>query len=413
MGELLIQDARVLHPETGTYETGVDVHVRGDTIVAVGAHLEAPTDAQRIPVHGRTLMPGLIDAHVHVMAAVSDHHQLAAMPPYLVAAHAHRELGAMLRRGFTTVRDAGGADGGLAQAVADGLFAGPRIFPSGLALGQTAGMGDFRRRSEHSQGCPTCRSRRTISRVVDGPDAVRKACREEIADGATQIKVMASGGLSGRTPVDMSHLSVAELEAAVDEATRHGTYVMAHAYAPEPIRRAIEAGVRTIEHGNLIDAPTAARMAELGTYFVPTLTTYQASILHAHDHGTAPALVAGTQAVLDAGVAALRLCREHGVRLGFGTDLEGDVRVHQLDELEIRAQVETPAEILHSMLTVNAEILGCPQTIGRIAPGAAADLLVVDGDPLADLGVFREDGANIRVTLTRGQITKFEVPATA
>jgi imidazolonepropionase-like amidohydrolase len=407
--ELLITGADVLDAQNGTLEENLDVRIAGDTILDVGRGLVAPSDAVRIDAGRRTLMPGLIDAHVHVMTAVSDHAQLAAMPPYLVAAHAQRELAAMLRRGFTTIRDAGGAEGGLARAVDEGLFPGPRIFPSGLALGQTAGQGDFRLRPEHPLGCPTCRSRRTISRVVDGPDGVARACREEFADGATQIKIMASGGLSGSTPVEATHFTVAEIEAAVEEATRAGTYVMAHAYGPAAIRRAVDAGVRTVEHGNLIDRETAAHIAP-HAYLVPTLTTYEASIDHQLELGAEPESLEPTRETLAAGVRGLRMCREEGVRLGFGTDLEGAVRVRQLREFAIRSEQESPAEILHSALVVNAEIVGRPDTLGRIAPQAAADILVVDGNPLEDVSLFTEDGAAIRVTVAQGRIRKLDLP---
>jgi imidazolonepropionase-like amidohydrolase len=409
MPEILISGANVLDAENGTLQENLDVRVIGPTIQEVGRGLRAGDDAIRIRTGGRTLMPGLIDAHVHVMAAVSDHAQLAAMPPYLVAAHAQQELAAMLRRGFTTIRDAGGAEGGLARAVDEGLFAGPRIFPSGLALSQTAGMGDFRLRPEYSQGCPTCRSRRTISRVVDGADGVARACREELADGATQIKIMASGGLSGSTPIRTTHFTTSEIGAAVEEAARAGTYVMAHAYESAAIRRAVDAGVRTIEHGNLLDRETAAYIAP-HAYLVPTLTTYEASIDYQIESGADPESLEPTRRTLAAGVRGLRMCRDEGVRLGFGTDLEGAVRVRQLREFAIRREQESPAEILHSALVVNAEILGRRDTLGCIVPQAAADILVVDGNPLEDLSLFVVDGPAIRVIIAQGRIHKLDLP---
>jgi imidazolonepropionase-like amidohydrolase len=410
VSKLLFTDAAVLDASTGTLAAGLDVLVAGSRIVEVGERLTADSDTWRIPVGGRVLMPGLIDAHVHVMCALNDHQAMAAMPPYLVAAYAKRELGAMLRRGFTTIRDAGGAEGGLAQAVELDLFHGPTIFPSGLALAQTGGQGDFRERPEDHQGCPTCRSTRTITRVVDGPDEVRSACREELQSGATQIKMMLSGGNSGSTPVETSQFSIAEIEAAVEVAETNGTYVMAHAYGPASIKRAVECGVRTIEHGNLIDGETAAFIAGRA-FLVPTLTTYQAWLTHADELQKPAEIIDQVRYVLEQGLKSLRLCRDAGVKLGFGTDLEGLVQRHQVDEFALRAQVETPAEVLHSALTVNAELLGCSESLGRITPGAVADILVVEGNPLDDVSLFTDDGRNIKATVTRGRVQKNELVA--
>lgn len=411
MTDLLISNASVLDPADGSLEENLDVRVVGDMIEEVDRGLTGGTNTIRIDAAGRVLLPGLIDAHVHVMAAVNDHGKLSNMPPYLVAAYAKEELAAMLRRGFTTIRDAGGAEGGLAQAVELGLFPGPRIFPSGLALAQSYGLGDFRARPEVPLGCPTCHSTRTITRVVDGVDEVRRACREEFASGATQIKVMASGGNSGPTPILTPHFNHEEISTAVEEARAMGSYVMAHAYGPEAIQRAIAGGVRTIEHANLIDHETAAVVAESNAYVVPTLSTFEASLDYSDRLGMDEALCDQVRNVLDSGVAALRMCRDLGVKIGFGTDLEGFLHDRHLREFPIRAQVETPAEILNSVLTVNAEILQRAGRLGTIAPGAAADILVVDGNPLDSVDLFQEDGRNIRVTVAQGRIYKNELAA--
>ncbi len=278
----LFKNVHVLDVRAGRLLEDHQVLVEGDTIRELSDRPIAAGQAQVVDGAGRTLMPGLIDCHVHATFSATNLGLLAQTPHTTLALRALPILRGMLRRGFTTVRDAGGADWALKQAVEDGMdgaVVGPRLFVSGPALSPTGGHGDFRPRSDRLQpvGCPTCGvfQRLASTRVVDGVDAVRRAVRELLQMGADQIKIMAGGGVASPTdPVNALSYSLEETRAIVDEAAARHTYVLAHAYTPEAIRRAVACGVRSIEHGNLIDAPTAALMAERGAFAVPTLITY-------------------------------------------------------------------------------------------------------------------------------------------
>jgi imidazolonepropionase-like amidohydrolase len=273
MNQILIRDATLVDLQSGERLEGRHVLIEGETIAEVSDRYIAAATAHRIDLAGWTLLPGLF--HVHVIAVTTDLAALARIPPYLVAAQAKAVLEGMLVRGFTSVRDAGGADWGLAEAVRRGHFAGPRLFVAGLALAQTGARATSAPGEELHLGCLCCRAARSLARVVDGVDEVRKAVREELRKGADHIKVMAAGGMVSRVPIHRPHFSMEELITMVEEATASDTYVMAHAYESKAVRRCVEAGVRSIEHGNLIDASTAAYMAERGTYLVPTMSVYE------------------------------------------------------------------------------------------------------------------------------------------
>jgi imidazolonepropionase-like amidohydrolase len=407
---LLFHDAAVLDPAAGELRPGCDVVVDGERIAEVSDRPIASGAAERIDLRGATLMPGLIDAHVHAVITSMDLAAMERKPVTLVAHEARRVLERMLQRGFTTVRDAGGADWGLAQAVESGLVAGPRIFFSGRVLSQTGGHGDFRPRAETASLCACQVHSSTFSHVADGVDAVRKAAREELRRGAHQVKIMASGGVASPTdPIWNLQYSEGEMAAIVEEARGWRTYAMAHAYTPEAISRAVRAGVRTIEHGNLIDAASAALVKERGAYLVPTLVTY----FMIQEFGRAlrfpEASLRKVDDVLDAGLASLEVAKRAGVPMGFGTDLLGETHEHQGREFGIRAKVLAPAEILRSATLVNAEILGRTGELGVVAPGALADLLVVDGNPLDDVAILEGQGEHLRAILKAGRFYKNEL----
>ena len=405
MGQLLFRRAAVLDVEAGVRREGASVLVEGERIVELSeGEIRAPS-ARVVDCAGRTLMPGLIDAHVHAVITTMNLAAMTQAPPTLVAFEAGRVLEGMLRRGFTTVRDAGGADYGLAQAVERGLVAGPRLFFSGRVLSQTGGHGDFRSRAEPPPAC-ACHIHTTgFAHVADGVDAVRKAAREELRRGAFQVKIMASGGVASPSdPIWNLQYSPDEMRAIVEEAAGWRTYAMAHAYTPEAIRRAVDAGVRSIEHGNLIDAPTAARMREAGAFLVPTLVTYFAIDELGRKLGFPAVSQAKVKDVLDAGLASLEIARDAGVAIGFGTDLLGETHVEQSREFAIRARALPPLDILRSATLVNAELLGRRGELGVIAPGALADLLVVDGDPLADVAPLADPGRHLAAVVKGGAV---------
>ncbi len=404
---LLFKNAVVIDGTQAEARPGHFVLVEGNTIRAVSATPIASPSATVIDLKGRTLMPGLIDCHVHVVATMANLARNAAMPTSFQALKSVAVMDGMLKRGFTTVRDASGADYGLKLAVEEGLFRGPRLFIAGKSLSQTGGHGDLRGRFDDREFC-LCHARiGLLARVADGVDSVRKAVREELKAGADFIKIMASGGVASPTdPIDWLGYSRDEVLAIVEETDKSKTYVAAHAYTAEAIGRAVELGVRTIEHGNLVDAPTAALMAQKGAYAVPTLVTYDALANEGASLGLPPESVAKIENVRGAGLRSLEIFRQAGVKMAFGTDLLGEMHRHQSTEFAIRAQVLPAHEIIASATTIAAEVLRMEGKLGVVAPGALADLLVVDGNPLTDIAVLTGQGERIAAILKDGVFVK-------
>jgi imidazolonepropionase-like amidohydrolase len=403
----LLEGGNVLDLDRGTLLEHHHVVIEGERIVEVTDRPVDLPNAQTIDVRGKTVMPGLIDCHVHVLASNANLGANASQPNILAVIRALPILDAMLWRGFTSVRDAGGADWSLMHAIETGLVPGPRIFPSGKALSQTGGHGDFRPRSDVLEPCSCCFRTGAIARVADGVDAVRLAVREEIQKGATQIKIMASGGVASPTdPIANTQYSEDEIRAIVDEAQAANTYVMAHAYTGRAIARAVRCGVRTIEHGNLVDEQTARLMHELGAFVVPTLVTYDALAQHGAQFGMPPASIAKVASVQRAGRESLEIYAKAGVKMGFGSDLLGDMHAFQCGEFGIRAEILGNLEALRSATTIAAEIVNMQGQLGVVAAGALADLLVLDGNPLDDIGVVGNDGRHVRYVLQRGNVVK-------
>jgi imidazolonepropionase-like amidohydrolase len=373
---------------------------------------EAPVSARNAVTYdlaGRTIMPGLIDLHMHPFLTNMNLMKLEDTPVSLVTAQASVVLNGLLDRGFTTIRDAAGGDWGLQQAVADGLIAGPRLFISGKAISQTGGHGDFRRRTDDSVMCSCGSALHLISRIADGVDQVRHAVRDELRKGADQIKIMVSGGVSSPLdPLEGCQFSMDEIEAAVDEATRAGTYVLAHAYSAEAITRALHAGVRTIEHANLIDADAAALAAEKGAFVVPTLVAYEALANHAVDAGYTKGMLKKLNRVRETGLQCLEICASAGVKMGFGTDIIGDQDIHA-QEFLLRAEVLPTHEVIASATRIGAEVLRCEGELGCIAPGAIADILVVDGNPLTDISLLAGHGEHYLAIMKDGRLHKNEL----
>lgn len=414
MSLTLFKNVHVLDVRAGRLLEDHQVLVKGDTIRELSDRPITTQSAHVIDGGGRTLMPGLIDCHVHVTFSATNLALLAQTPNTTLALRALPILRGMLRRGFTTVRDAGGADWALKQAIEDGMdgtVIGPRLFVSGPALSPTGGHGDFRPRSDRLQpiGCGCLRLAST--RVVDGVDEVRRTVRELLQMGADQIKIMSSGGVASPTdPVNALGYSLDETRAIVDEAAARHTIVLAHAYTPEAIRRAVECGVRSIEHGNLIDAPTAALMAERGAVAVPTLITYEALARDGVRLGLGAESVAKVEQVRAAGLRSLEIFKIAGVKLAFGTDLLGGSHDLQSEEFLIRAQVQSNLDVLQSATLIGAELLGQSGRLGEIVPGALADLLLVDGNPLDDLTCLTGQGERIALVMQGGLVRFNELP---
>jgi len=313
----------------------------------------------------------------------------------------------MLDRGFTTVRDTGGGDWGIKTAVETGLVAGPRLFISGRAIGPTGGHSDSRRRTDGGSGCHCCNAMAFAMALADGADEVRRATREQMRQGADQVKIMMSGGVaSPYDPLDSLQFSPAEVAAAVEEAEAFGRYVCAHAYTPEAITRAMQGGVRTIEHGNLIDEPAARLMAENRAFLVANLVTYAVMKERAAQFGMTAEMLAKNDVVLEHGYRSLDICRRAGVPVAYGSDLLGALQDEQSREFLIRGEVMKPLEVIQSATTVAARLLRQDGKLGVIAPGAFADLLVVDGDPLRDLKLFQDQGAHLSAIMKGGQFYK-------
>ncbi|KRC73245.1 peptidase M38 [Achromobacter sp. Root83] len=408
MAAVLFKNANLLDPLQADLLEGHHVLVEDGVIREVSDKPISSASARVIDAAGRTLMPGLIDLHVHVLATQLNLSTQGVLPDALVMMRAVPIMAAMLRRGFTTVRDAGGAGWGLKCAVNEGTVQGPRLFISGRAISQTGGHGDPRPRSDHLRPmsfCGCCFRAGDIGRVADGIDDVRKAVRQELQMGADQIKMMASGGVASPTdPIASFGYSEEEIRVIVDEAASRQTYVMAHSYTADAIERAIRNGVRTIEHGNLVDERVARFMAEKGAFVVPTLVTYEALANEGADYGLPPDSVAKIATVRTAGLHSLEIYKKAGVKIGYGSDLLGPSQRLQSDEFRIRNEVLSTQEVIQCATTTAAEVLNQVGQLGRIEPGALADVLLVDGNPYRDLSCLLGQGEHLSLIMKGGVI---------
>jgi imidazolonepropionase-like amidohydrolase len=407
MSFFLFSGGRLLDPRRGELLDGVEVLIEGERVKEISDRPIKSAGATRVELAGRTLMPGLIDAHLHVFLNEVNIGVLDAVPLTLLAINGSLALKASLMRGFTSVRDTAGGDFGIKAAVEQGLIEAPRLFISGQALSQTGGHGDFRKRTQRALGCDCCSGLAYTARIADGVPEVIKATRDELRKGADFIKIMVSGGVASQAdPLDSLQYRMDEIQAAVEEATNWGKYVAAHAYSSQAVMRAVTAGVRTIEHGNLIDEPTAATMARKGAFLVPTLIAYDSMRRRGRDYGLSEYSLQKNEVVLAAGLRSVELARNAGVKIGFGTDLLGQLQNDQCREFLIRAELMKPAEIIYSATIVNAEILQRAGELGELVPGAFADLIVIDGDPLADLNLFQDEGRHLSAIMKGGRFYK-------
>ena len=357
------------------------VRVRDGRITEVGPQVRAAAAEQVLDADGASVLPGLIDAHCHAFATYLTGTE--GIPMTYVGIHGARRLSAALRRGFTTVRDPAGGDPAFARAGREGLYASPRYLYTGDPLSQTGGHGDPR--APESSACLHS------SEVVDGVDAVRAAARERFRQGAHAIKMMTSGGvISPSDPIAVPQYSAEEIRAVVDEANRRGSYVIAHSYSAESVRHSVINGVRSIEHGNLIDAATAELMAEHDAFLVPTLAAYDAMSRRAAALGLPEVSMRKNAEVLDAGQQAIELARDAGVRVGFGSDLMGDLENEQLNGLRLQSAVLGVLETIRSATSVNADLIQ-RDDLGRLTPGAVGDLLILSGDVLDEPQLLFDD----------------------
>lgn len=403
----VLENLRLFDGVHAEIREGESVVIEAGTIreVARGRHEFA--DATRIDCGGRFLMPGLIDLHFHAYSATFDFQWLDRMPKPLLVAHAFTHLQGALERGFTTVRDPGGGDIGLSMAIDRKLIRGPRFFYGGKALSQTGGHGDLRP-AHHEEPC-NCAYSGVICQVVDGADQVRRVAREELRKGADHIKVFISGGVASPTdPMWMPQFTNAELVAAVEEARTRRKYVIAHCHTDDGARRCVEAGIRSIDHATVVSDATARLIAESGaTYTVPTLAVVHQVTECGAEAGMPPESIAKIKGVLGQMLGSIESCRRAGVKIGLGTDLFGtDFHYLQANEFRYRREVDQPIDILRSATSINAEIMQRAGELGVVAPGAKADLILIDGDPLADITVLERFRTHMPLIIRDGEIIR-------
>lgn len=394
---------------------GIHAEVRGPAHVLVeGAEIRevaySPIRtelADRIDCAEKTLLPGLIDCHVHIYIE-SLNFRPPEPPVTYRAQYARNFLRHMLSRGFTTVRDVAGGDHGMAMALRDGFLQGPRFLYGGLCLTQTGGHGDMRPMHQETGFCSCGAERNVLAIHADGVDECIKATREELRKGASHIKIMGSGGvMSPNDPLDRCQYSESEIRAIVEECARHGAYVAAHCHPSAAIRRCVEYGVRSIEHGTLIDEETAAYVANRGAFVVPTLAVLFALREDGIKMGMAEESRRKLGGLCERSLGGLEIMKRAGVKMGFGTDLLGDQHTRVGTEFSLRREVLTPLDILLSATSANAELLQMKNRLGVVQEGALADLLLVDGNPLEDLELLAApDGRYLTDIMANGKWVK-------
>jgi imidazolonepropionase-like amidohydrolase len=411
MTQTLFTNANLVLDGFTELQPSYSVLVNDNRIVSVSAGAISAPEAKLIDVGGRTLMPGLIDAHAHI-TGLSLTPKNIAYPAAEIAIASANYLRNSLMDGYTTIREAGGADHATARLLAEGHIVGPRLYYSGKALTQTGGGADFRTPDEAIDPCGHVGPFSNMSVIADGTNEVRKAAREELRKGATQIKLFASGGVvfPAEGHATRYEFSEEELVAVVEEAAARGTYVMAHVYTDEGVRRCLRAGVRSIEHANFVTEDTVAMMAEYHAFYVPTFISLVQRVESAAETHLPATIVANLERTIARGKQVYGWARKRKVPVGFGTDLWGpDAQKSQLREFEMRQGLDTPADILRSATVTNAELLLEKGALGIIAEGAYADLLIVEGNPLAELAVLMNPQKNLKLIMKDGVIYKNEL----
>lgn len=407
---ILFRNAQIIDGLADRARDGFDVLVADGQIqevseIAIKAKVEVEID-----LAGKFLLPGLIDCHVHTVAASVRLDENALMSDSLVTAKAIGTLNGMLGRGFTTVRDCGGADFGLQQAVELGLIDGPRMVICGKALSQTGGHSDFRGRYDTRSSEWFGARLGALGYAVDGVENLRLAIREQLKGGAQFIKLMVNGGVASPTdPVDFLGYSRDEIRTAVEEAAMAQTYVAGHLYTAESIKRAVECGLWCVEHATMIDDEGAAMIAASSGVAVPTLITFEAL----HKHGAALGFPTDSIDKIDTvrlpGLKSLETLKNAGVTMGYGSDLLGELHQYQSEEFVLRSKVLPTHEIIRSATFDAAKVLRMEGQIGCIQPGARADLLVMDVDPLKDISAMTRQGQHMPIIMKQGAMHKNEL----
>lgn len=414
-GGTLFKNVKVFDGKSNTLTATTSVLVSGNKIEKIGAGIAAPEKAIVIDAGGRTLMPGLIDAHWHAMLVRPTPEEALAWDVGYANLVAGEEATDTLMRGFTTVRDLGGPSFGLKRAIDDGIIAGPRIYPSGAIITVTSGHGDFRQPYELPRAYGQARTRVEQiggSMIADSPDEVRLRVREQLMLGATQIKLTGGGGVaSPHSPLDVSTFTEPELRAAVEAAGNWGTYVTVHAYTPASIQRAIAAGAKCIEHGHLMDEATAALIAKRGIWL--SIQPFPEEMAAAFPEGSPERAKFGE--VLAGMDRAYKLARKHKLKTAWGTDVlfSAELARRQGALLVKLKRWYSPAEILMMATATNAELLALtgkrnpyPGRLGVVEAGALADLILVDGDPLQDISLLADPAKKFVVIMKDGKIFK-------
>ena len=404
MESVLIKNASVLDVRAGQIFQKRQLLIKDGLIDGIYDEYHDLENTEMIDIGGRLLIPGLCDGHVHVNAVTVDLSILRNWPFSYLIPQSMQLMEDMLMRGFTTVRDCGGADWGLAKAVEDGFIKSPRIIYGGPALSPIGGHGDSRQGGDNTRTNPGSSE---LSILCDGVTEVRKACRDQIRKGAHHIKIMVSGGVASPTDrIDSLQFSEEEIRAIVEEAESANLYVLAHAYTARAINRALELGVRSIEHGNLLDEESVELFLKHDAFLVPTLITYFALAEEGLSLGLSEESYSKLSTVLENGKNAIKLAYENGVKMVYGTDLLGDMQRRQLEEMRLLGEIIPPIDVIRSATIAAAELMNMETQIGEIIPGAKADLLVYDGNPLENLEILLNPEKNLKIIMKDGVIFK-------
>ena len=407
MQSAIFENARILDGSSDEGEHDRFVRVADGLIKEISDKPIKDSSAHRIDLRGKTLMPGLIDCHTHIVSPFPDPADNARLPNSLIALHAARIMKQMLLRGFTSIRDLGGADVGFQRAIDQKIVEGPRLFICGKAFVQTGGHTDVRQPCDGSDVETLNRRLGSVSRVVDGVEAVRFAVREELRNGAQYIKVMAAGGAaSGKFPIMRLGFSRDELLTFVEEADKAQTYVCGHLYSDEAVRRAVEVGFQSVEHATLVEPATAKLMAEKNVIVTPTIIAYESQKTEEKALRLDPGFSSRLDYVIKKSPESLEIMHKAGVKMAYGTDLLGFLHKYQGHEFVIRGRTLPAIDVIRSATLNAAELIRMSGKVGTVAVGAYADLIVVEKDPLKDLSALDEEGRYIPVVMKDGDFIK-------